>query len=169
MTFINSKINNEEDAKDILQDVYIKVHDNIDSLKDKDKIRQWIYQITRNLIMDHYRERAKNLTVKELSHSLLPPSTPGRFMEEAIRDMTELMDKLPTEYCEALCLTELDGMSQKDYASKAGISYSGAKSRVQRARAMLKDIMMECCHYESDKYGTVFEIHPAGCCCCTKH
>ena len=79
-----------------------------------------------------------------------------------------MMNNLPPEYCEALCLTELEGLSQKDYAEKIGISYSGAKSRVQRARKILKDMLMNCCHYEFDKYGTVIGIHPVECCCCNK-
>jgi RNA polymerase sigma-70 factor (ECF subfamily) len=77
------------------------------------------------------------------------------------------MNGLPTEYCEALCLTEIDGVTQKEYAEKKGLSYSGAKSRVQRARMMLKDMLLECCHYHFDKYGTVFDIQPKCCHCCT--
>ena len=56
----------------------------------------------------------------------------------------------------------------KEYAVKAGISYSGAKSRVQRARIMLKDMLMQCCHYQFDKYGTVFDIQQKCRCCCDK-
>jgi RNA polymerase sigma-70 factor, ECF subfamily len=168
-SFIISKVKDEEAAKDILQEVFIKVHDNIDSLKNNEKLQSWIYQITRNQIIDHFRENTKKLNANEINLSLLTPAVPGRFMEEAIRDMVKMIDELPPEYCEALCLTGLEGMSQKEFAEKLGISYSGAKSRVQRARVMLKDIMMKCCHYEFDKYGTVFEIHPACCCCCNNH
>jgi len=81
--------------------------------------------------------------------------------------VAKMMDNLPQKYCEALCLTELGAMSQKAYAENAGISYSGAKARVQRAKKMLKDMLMKCCHYQFDKYGTVIGIYPADCCCCT--
>jgi RNA polymerase sigma-70 factor (ECF subfamily) len=87
-------------------------------------------------------------------------------MDAAISDMLKMMNELPSEYCEALCLTEIDGMTQKQYAKKKGLSYSGAKSRVQRARLMLKDMLLKCCHYQFDKYGTVFDIQPKCCCCC---
>jgi RNA polymerase sigma-70 factor, ECF subfamily len=48
-----------------------------------------------------------------------------------------------------------------------GISLSGAKSRVQRARKKLKELLLECCHFEFDRYGTVFDYHPKNCtkCC----
>ena len=82
--------------------------------------------------------------------------------------LSRISNEMAAEDCEALCLTELGGMSQKDYAKKTGISYSGAKSRVQRAKLKLKDLLMKCCHYQFDKYGTVIGIYPAGCCCCTE-
>ena len=57
-------------------------------------------------------------------------------------------------------------MSQKAYAKKIGISYTAARARVQRARKALKDMLMNCCHYQFDKYGTVFDKYPTNCCCC---
>jgi RNA polymerase sigma-70 factor (ECF subfamily) len=94
-----------------------------------------------------------------------PP--PEKFMDIAIGDMIKMMDEMPDEYCEALCLTELEGLSQKEYADKKGLSYSGAKSRVQRARLILKNMLLQCCHYQFDKYGTAIDIQPKCCCCCS--
>jgi RNA polymerase sigma-70 factor (ECF subfamily) len=79
-----------------------------------------------------------------------------------------MIDSLPSHYREALLLTEYEGLSQKDLADRLGISISGAKSRVQRARAMLRDLLMECCHFEFDRYGTVIDYHPIACCCCSR-
>jgi RNA polymerase sigma-70 factor (ECF subfamily) len=87
-------------------------------------------------------------------------------MDKAISDMIGMMENLPPGYCEALCLTEIEGMSQKEYAEMKGLSYSGAKSRVQRAREELKQMLLQCCHYQFDKYGTVFNIESLCCCCC---
>ena len=169
-SFILGKVNDKSVAEDIMHDLYIKIHASIDTLKDDTKIQSWIYQIARNLIIDYYRNISKQSLV-------LTQSLPERFdeypdnnsMSEALEDMIKMMSNLPSEYCEALCLTELHGMSQKAYAEKIGISYSGAKSRVQRAREMLKDLLMKCCHYEFDRYGTVIGIYPACCCCCHKY
>lgn len=168
-TFIISKVKNDSDSDDILQDVFLKIHDNIESLKDEKKIKAWIYQITRNAIIDYFRvgnrEQKASGIFKELSFAT--PSS--RFMDEAISDMIKYMDQMAPEYCEALCLTELEGMSQTEYAEKKGLSYSGAKSRVQRARVMLREMLLKCCHYQADKYGTVIDIQPScGCCCGTE-
>lgn len=166
--FILSKVHNEAIADDILQEVFIKIHAKIDSVKDETKIQSWIYQITRNLIIDHFRNSQKEQKAPQFLFEN-EDNASDDFMSETLDDMLKMMDDLPAEYCEALCLTELAGMSQKTYAEKIGISYSGAKSRIQRARIMLKDLLMNCCHYQFDKYGTVIDIHPVHCCCCSQY
>lgn len=164
--FILSKVNDETVTDDLLQELFIKIHANIDKVNDRTKIQPWIYQICRNLIIDYFRKQQKELKNKLLDFEQEHEESGEDFMSETLEDMIKMMNDLPPEYCEALCLTELKGLSQKDYADKIGISYSGAKSRVQRARKMLKDLLMNCCHYEFDKYGTVIGIYPAKCCCC---
>lgn len=165
-SFIFSKVKNTEDTDDILQEMFIRMHANIGALKDSSRIKPWLYQIARNLIADHFRDKAG-----KYGKNVIPLRTTGissvKSMDEAISDMVKMMDELPSEYCEALCMTEIDGMSQKDYAEKSGLSYSGAKSRVQRARSMLKDMLLDCCHYQFDKYGTVFRIESKCCRCCS--
>ena len=166
-SFIISRVRNDADADDILQNTYLRIHDNIHSLKDNARIKSWIYQITRNLIIDYFRNEKRNQRIRGIRQELASSSSSGKFMDTAINDMIRTMDDMPPEYCEALCLTEIEGMSQKEYAEKSGLSYSGAKSRVQRARLMLKDMLLKCCHYQFDKYGTVFNIQPI-CFCCSR-
>ena len=166
-SFIRSKISDEMAAEDILQEVFIKIHSNIDTLKDDSKIQSWIFQITRNSMNDYFR------SIKKANQHLPIPEeveedNSSDLMADTLKDMVKMMDELSSEDCEALCLTELGGMSQKDYAKKTGISYSGAKSRIQRAKIKLKDLLMKCCHYQFDKYGTVIGLYPANCCCCAE-
>lgn len=167
-SFILLRVPEKNDTDDILQEVFIKLHEKGATLKNREKIEAWLFQVTRNAIIDFHRQRKKVLSI---DHELLygnPGKRESSLMENAIRDMLKAMDDLPGEYCEALCSTEFEGMSQKDYAASAGISYSAAKSRVQRGKRMLRDALMKCCHYQSDKYGTVIAVHPACCCCSTK-
>lgn len=165
--FILSKVHDETIADDILQEVFLKIHSKIDTLNDDTKIQSWIYQITRNLVVDHFRAIKKDSRKLPYLFENEEDSS-NELMVETLQDMTKMINDLPQEYCEALCLTELGGMSQKAYAIKIGISYSGAKARVQRAKKKLKDLLMKCCHYQFDKYGTVIGIYPANCCCCLK-
>ena len=69
--FIKARINDQEVAKDILQEVFIKIHQKIDSIQDKQKITSWIYQITRNTIIDYYRKKKQD-TVELVLEDILP-------------------------------------------------------------------------------------------------
>lgn len=164
--FTMSKVHDLSVTDDILQELFLRIHANIDKVKDETKIQSWIYQICRNLITDYHRSQKKSLQKELPVTSFGGEDDAEEVMSEALQDMVKMMDNLPSEYCEAFCLTELGSLSQKEYAQKINISYSGAKSCVQRARKMLKDMLMICCHYEFDKYGAVIGIHPVNCCCC---
>ena len=68
-------------------------------------------------------------------------------------------------YRQALILTEYQGLSQKQLAEQVGISLSGAKSRVQRARDKLRDMLLRCYHFEFDRRGHFVEYYERCCCC----
>lgn len=115
-SFIFSKVKNDADTDDISQNTFLKIHDNIYNLKDKSKIKPWIYQITRNLIIDYFRADNRSQKINELKSELSVSSSSSKYMDTAISDMIIMMDEMPLEYCEALCLTEIEGMSQKENA-----------------------------------------------------
>jgi len=165
-SFILSKVRDNALADDLLQEVFIKIHRLIGQLKDENKLQAWVYQVARNTVYDYFRTqgRTTDLNVEEVE--IIEEESDNHFMTETIEDMVKMMNKMPAEYCDVLCLTELGGMSHMQYAEKTGISHTAAKTRAFRARNMLKDMLMKCCHYQFDKYGTVVNIQPAGCCCC---
>ena len=165
-SFILSKVKDNALADDLLQEVFIKIHRLLGQLKDENKLQAWVYQVARNTVNDHFRKpgQKSNLNVEEIE--VIEEESDNQYMSESIEDMVKMMDEMPAEYCDVLCLTELGGMSHKEYAEKTGISYTAAKTRAFRARNMLKDMLMKCCHYQFDSYGTVIDILPAGCCCC---
>lgn len=165
-SFIQSKVKDSAVADDLLQEVFIKIHKQIGQLKDENKIQGWVYQVARNTVYDHFRKPGQKIELKAEQLDIIEEESDNSYMEETIEDMVKMMNNMPAEYCDVLCLTELGGMSHKAYAEKTGISHTAAKTRAYRARMMLKDMLMKCCHYQFDKYGTVFNIQPAGCCCC---
>ncbi|WP_214626422.1 sigma factor-like helix-turn-helix DNA-binding protein [Paenibacillus agaridevorans] len=71
--------------------------------------------------------------------------------------MMNILTRMPDKYREALELSELQGMSQKQLSEHLNISYSGAKSRVQRGRELVKEMMTSCCTIEADHYGNIVE------------
>jgi RNA polymerase sigma-70 factor (ECF subfamily) len=84
---------------------------------------------------------------------------------ELIPCIKEMLDSLPNDYRQALILTEYQGLTQKELGEKLGISLSGAKSRVQRAREKLKTMLLNCCHFQFDRLGRVID-YQSGCDCC---
>ncbi len=61
---------------------------------------------------------------------------------------------------QALILTEYQGLTQRELAERLGLSFSGAKSRVQRAREKLKQQLLECCHFELDRRNHILDYQP---------
>ena len=144
-------------------------------LKDNEKISNWIYQITKNSIIDYYRkQKMKFSDIQELSDKEMNAieeteatiyENPEQRIASGLRNM---INALPEKYAKALDMVEIGGLSQVQLAKELKISVSGAKSRVQRGRQMLKDSLLECCHYEFDKYGTIISYHSRSCCGCNK-
>jgi RNA polymerase sigma-70 factor (ECF subfamily) len=71
-----------------------------------------------------------------------------------------MVNDLPTSYREAIEFTEFQGMTQKELGIQKGLSLSGAKSRVQRARGKLQEMLLKCCQIELDRRGTVIAYTP---------
>ncbi len=66
-----------------------------------------------------------------------------------------MVESLPAIYRDALRLTEFEGITQTQAAARLGISVSGMKTRVQRARGQVKDRLLDCCHVDLDSRGGV--------------
>jgi RNA polymerase sigma-70 factor (ECF subfamily) len=162
--FIRSRVWDDAEAEDILQEVFIRIHRHLCCQPEWNKPKSWIYQIARNLIIDHYRRRRETV---ELPESLpAEPDLPEEDPEAVLAlSLKEMIDGLPEHYRQALLLTEYQGLSQKQLAERLGISLSGAKSRVQRARERLRDMLLRCCHFEFDRRGRIVDYYQRCCCC----
>ncbi len=69
-SFIKKRIDNDTDADDILQDVFLKIHNSIGDLRDEDKIHAWVYRITQNAIIDYYRRSGKSIELPLVSEDV---------------------------------------------------------------------------------------------------
>ncbi len=163
--FIRSKVDDEQKAEDILQEVYLKLHQGLASLKHPEKIKNWLFQITRNVIIDHYRSTKNYLPIVE-NTAFFEDNFDINPLDKIQTSLLEMINQMPDIYRDALILTEYEGLSQKVVAKKLGISYSGVKSRVQRARTLLKEMLFKCCHFELDKYGNIIDYYQVSCSAC---
>lgn len=156
LSFIRKRVNNDVVAEDILQDIFVKIHLRINDLEDKTKLESWLYQLTRNSIIDHYRTKKNSEELPEwlTEENLDKNEQTKQELEECIEPMIAL---LPEKYRDAVFLSELKGINQKEVAREQGISLSGAKSRVQRGRILLKGLLYECCEFELNKNNQVID------------
>lgn len=153
--FILQRVGDEAAAEDIVQEVLVKAYTRQGTLRETSKLRPWLYQITRNAVIDYYRSQKPLGTVPdELIHEDTREEE-NRALRELARCLVPLLDALPEPYHQALRLAEFEGAKQREVASRLGISLSGAKSRVQRARKMLRDVLLKCCRVELDRRGGV--------------
>ena len=164
-----------DEADDLVQEVLLRIHRRIDSLDQADRLDAWAYQITRNAIVDHYRSRARRSEASGEDADDLAESARDAIVSaddpeavEAGRELavclTPLVEQIAEPYRHAVHLVELEGVPQVEAAARLGLSNSGMKSRVQRARQQLKALLLECCHVELDRRGGVVDYGARGEC-----
>ena len=161
LAYIRNRVDSTDDAEDILQDVFTRVHENLDTVKDDQSITAWMFRIARNAITDYYRGRATaaramiRLTesAPEASEDVDESDPAAKAGADFTRCLRPLLNELPTEFRQALELTDLGSVTQKDAAEQLGLSVSGMKARVQRGRGKLKEAILDCCAVEFDRRG----------------
>lgn len=166
LSFIKKRVNESSDAEDILHNIFLKIHLKIESLKDQKKIKSWIYQIARNAIIDHYRTRR---TLTELPDWLSEKKSEDsiEIKEELYECIKAMISFLPEKYSRAIQFSDIEGKPQKELSIVESISLSGAKSRIQRGRILLKDMLFTCCQFELDGSNQIIEYKSdKKCKCC---
>ncbi len=159
--FIQQRVNNPADADDILQEVFLRIHHRLSTVRDRDRLVSWMFQIARHAVIDHYRSSSRQwdvATEREIELAANPDEEDSATSNQELATCLQPMLKaLPSTYQEALQLIELEGMTQKAAAERLGLSLSGAKSRVQRGRQQLKAMLLRCCEIERDRLGNVLD------------
>ena len=159
--FIRRRVSDEDTAEDVLQEVFLKIYQRMDALKDVRKLEGWIYQITRNAIIDSYRSRRPTTQLDAEEVLDLPEELPDDdIVSELLPCVRAMVRSLPEVDRQALVLTEYQGLTQKELAERLDLSFSGAKSHVQRAREKLKQQLLECCHFELDRRNHILNYQP---------
>jgi RNA polymerase sigma-70 factor, ECF subfamily len=166
--YLVSRVRNEALADDLLQEVFLRIHKNIDSLKDVRETQSWIYRIARNVAIDHHRASKREPTELTEDLQIATPGTSRPESGELDLSVKRMIEQLPEPYREALLLTTYSGLKQHELAGRAEISLPAAKSRVQRGRKLLKQMLLDCCHFEFDRYGTLLSYEAKRKCCETQ-
>ena len=157
--FVRKSVQNVADADDIVQDVFIKLMKHPEKLSSPN-IKAYLYTTAKNTVIDHYRSQKRQYLADIPEPSIVNDTVDvtSELIELATCCLHLLINELPDIYRDALTEVDIKGMSQKKYAEELGISYTGAKSRVQRGRELLHDQIMGCCKYLFDENGSIVGI-----------
>ncbi len=172
--FIARRVGSTADAEDILQDVFLRIHLHADSVERSERLTSWLFQVTRNAIVDYYRsptrrEKPEAVVGPEPLHQtgIAPPFSPleidldaSQARKELARCLQPMLGQLPAHYGEAVALVDMAGLTHSDVAARLGLSVSGVKSRVQRGRRALHATLVQCCPVQLDASHRVIDYQP---------
>lgn len=172
--FIARRVRSEVDVDDVVQDVFLRMQRGLPGLRDDERFGPWVYQVARSAIADHQRVARKHRVVEadEVEDLRRDEDEESREVAQELASyVAPFVAMLPSPYREALTLTELEGLTQREAAEMLGISLSGMKSRVQRGRVQLRRALEDCCHIALDVRRRVVSYEPRtdarlpkGCC-----
>lgn len=158
--FLQKRARTASDADDLLQDVFLRVQRQLPTLRDPSKLQGWVYRIARNAVIDHYRTRRLPLEWDPDREAADPE---GRDEVDLSSSLHRFIAALPPLYRDALVRHEIQGQPIQELADSVGISLTAAKSRVRRARLLLRQELDACCRFELDRRGRVIEAIPRHC------
>lgn len=159
--FIARRVRSSSDVDDVIQDVFLRMQRGIVDLRDDERFGAWVYRVARSAIGDHRRRAARHpLANRDHDEEADVDALESTAEEDLAAYVAVFVAMLPSPYREALTLTELQGVSQKDAASMLGVSVSGMKSRVQRGRQQLREAIHACCKIGLDGRGRVIACEP---------
>ena len=161
--FVARRVTAPADVDDVLQEIFLRMQRGLPSLRDDERFGPWLFTVARTTIIDHRRRAARHRVAEPdgTSEQEIEASDDDDALERELATyVTPFVAALPSPYREALTLTELEGLSQKEAAEMLGISLSGMKSRVQRGRARLRELFDACCEIALDARGHVMACQP---------
>jgi RNA polymerase sigma-70 factor (ECF subfamily) len=136
----------------------LKVQSQLDDMPPEDRLPAWVFTVARNAVTDYYRARAVRDHAGLGDHD---PASEESERQVALRELTpcllRMIEQLPEPYRTAMKLADIEGVAQQEVADRGGVSLSGAKSQVQRARKMLREMILDCCNIERDARGNVMD------------
>jgi RNA polymerase sigma-70 factor (ECF subfamily) len=164
--YVARRVASAADVDDLVQEILLRLHQNGASLRDNESFGGWVYRIAHNTIADRARAERRTPQAVAVDAGELPDSDAHRDeAADALRSelgqcLALFVSRLASPYREAITLTELQGLTQRQAADVLGISLTAMKSRVQRGRDKLRSMFEDCCSISSDARGRVLACEP---------
>ena len=141
-----------EAASDCGQDAMLRIWRALDSYRMECAFETWVYRVAANCCMDYLRKKKRedrSESIEPLKEQGFDPADPGESTEEKVikaeekQRLRECIARLPEDQREALVMTQLEGVPYETAAERLGVSEGTVKSRVNRAKAKLKEWLSE--------------------------
>lgn len=149
--FIISRVKDTTIADDILQDTFIKIHTKLNTLKDLNKLKSWVFSIARNSIIDYFKSQNITSELPELE-SNLEFENHNHTEKDCLRGIVK---NLPKKYREPLFLSDIKGIKQTEISKILDLPLPTVKSQIQRARKLIAQGFIDCCGYSINEKGVL--------------
>lgn len=143
-SFILFKIKNYDDAKELTQEVFLKIYINLENFNPSFKFSTWAFKIAQNISIDYLRK--KHFFSLELSEeSAISSKTPlhNLIKVEEDKKIWEAVEKLPEDYREVIILRHLHELPYEEISKILNLKLGTVKNRIFKARQMLADLLEE--------------------------
>ena len=139
--FAISLCGNIDRADDLVQETHLRALAHIDSFQPGTNMPAWLFTILRNLFRSEYRKRRREVEDADGRHAETLKSHPEQTGRVELEEFRAALSKLPSDQREALILVGASGFSYDDAAAICGCAVGTIKSRVNRARTRLADLL----------------------------
>ena len=135
------KTSNAEVAHDLTQDTFLRLWKSMNSAGEIEKPKQYIYQIARNLVIDHYK-KMKSLSLERLQEDGFEPrdATASSDILTEIALLREAIEKLEADYKEVVYMRFVEGLGIEEISETLGISANLVSVRINRGKKKLQSL-----------------------------
>jgi RNA polymerase sigma factor (sigma-70 family) len=153
MTICYRYAQNTEEAREILNDGFVKAFTKLDKYTDDSSFKGWLSRILVNTAIDHYRKNQVRPQTVDLVYAQHVETAASALEELTAKDLMDLVQKLAPSYRIAFNLHVVEGYSHPEIAEKLGITEGTSKSNLAKARVKLQS-MIQLLEEKKSRYGS---------------
>jgi RNA polymerase sigma-70 factor, ECF subfamily len=139
--FAISLTRNPDRAEDLVQDTLLRACDKRDSFEPGTSLQAWLFTILRNSFHTEHRKRSREVEDRDGTHAQALVTLPDQMARLELQDLSVALAKLPADQRQAMLLVGVEGMSYEEAAMVVGVALGTMKSRVNRARHRLAELL----------------------------
>lgn len=156
--YLRHRVGHIEDAEEVLQEVFIKAMRQGQQFCRIDNPRAWLFQVARNALADRLRVSREHVSLPD--DLVAPQHDAPSPVDDLSQCLPRVLSELSATDRQAISFCDIEGRAQQELADLLGLSLSGAKSRLQRARQHLREKMESGCQVRFDESGSVCGFTP---------